>query len=59
MRKYVKRFSNYDELEDYLLMKIDYGFFEKVYVEEDFKMNGWKVTMFYKDGKEDENDKEN
>ena len=59
MRKYVKRFRNHDELEDYLLMKCDYGFFKKVYVEEDYKYSGWKVTMFYDDEKENENAKEN
>lgn len=55
----MKRFRNHDELEDYLLMKCDYGFFKKVYVEEDYKYSGWKVTMFYDDEKENENDKEN
>lgn len=59
MRKYVKRIDNYDELEQFLLIKIDYTLYKKVFIERDFKNECWKVSMFYKDEKENENDKEN
>ena len=57
MRKYVKRIG-YDELEDFMLLKIDYTLYKKVFIEWDYKYNCWNVSMFYKD-KENENDKEN
>lgn len=58
MRKYVKRIDD-DELEDFMLINIDYTLYKKVFIEWDYKYNCWKATMFYKDGKGDENDKEN
>lgn len=57
MRKYVKRIDDFEELEEYTIARIDYNLYKKVYIERD--CNCWKVTMFHKDGKEDENDKEN
>lgn len=59
MRKYVKRIDDFDELEEYTIARIDYRLYKKVYIERDYKRNCWKVTMFYKDEKENENDKEN
>lgn len=59
MRKYVKRIDDFEELEEYTIARIDYNLYKKVYIERDYKRNCWKVTMFHKDGKEDENDKEN
>lgn len=55
MRKYVKRIGD-DELEDFMLLKIDYTLYKKVFIEWDYKYNCWKVSMFYKE-KENENDK--
>lgn len=58
MRKYVKRIDDFDELEEYTIDRIDSRLYKKVYIERDYKRNCWKVTMFYKDEKENENDKE-
>ena len=58
MRKYVKRIDD-DELETFMLVNIDYTLYKKVFLEWDYKNDCWKVTMFYKDRKENENDKEN
>ena len=57
MRKYVKRIED-AELENFMLLNIDYTLYKKVFIDWDYKNDCWKVTMFYKDGKEDENDKE-
>ena len=58
MRKYVKRIDDFEELEEYTIARIDYSSYKKVIIERDYKRNCWKVSMFCKDGKEDENDKE-
>ena len=59
MRKYVKRVDDFEELEEYTIDRIDYRLYNKVMIERDYKHDCWKVTMFYKDEKENENDKEN
>lgn len=57
MRKYVKRIED-AELENFMLLNIDYTLYKKVFIEWDYKHDCWKVSMFYKE-KENENDKEN
>lgn len=59
MRKYVKRVDDFEELEEYTIARIDYHLYKKVMNERDYKRDCWKVSMFYKDEKENENDKEN
>lgn len=59
MRKYAKRVDDFEELEEYTIARIDYNLYKKVIIERDYKRDCWKVSMFYKDEKENENDKEN
>lgn len=58
MKKYVKRIDDFEELEEYTIARIDYSLYKKVIIERDYRRNCWEVSMFCKDGKEDENDKE-